>query len=683
MQRAHTAHARRIHPPSWRAAWALAWAAQGGWCAAPSSELPVLPEVDVTADRLQEVQQKYPDLQSDHALNPYRVAPSSRLSVQTFTADDIEAIHPTDVFDLLNHAVGVLTLYQGRKVPYSVRIRGDLYFAYIIDGVYVPSETAARILQSFPVNLIEQVDVVRDATALTLAPMVDFGRPSGAPNDGYIVIRTRRPLSDEGRINAWAERFHGDGLQTYAGTVQGEVYVSGFASHAESAGAPEAWMARHAESWSARLGYAHGPLKVELACFDDSTRQQYQAADPSESALGLQRWRVDPIRTQLSSLNLSMSWDARHTTTLVLSEDRMSATMIAGTALSDVAPRVFDNLETIRHLDLKHTVRLDDTLLRTGLQQMHWFTPTGASYYEGYPREERIVGAFATIEHTLLKDRLVADLALRRDQQEVIQGVDHYYAYQMLFQQPGITHRTLPEDRFLSAGLAWTPARNWQFNGRLYTALQGATDSVPAVDNKTLHPEHQHKAELGLSWSGGQALQTSWTLFDTRIANAKYPAKEVRDTNGLTTSLWDETAVHRVGLETIAKGQLPLWGGMLDYSLGWTWLTGDTTSEDYGRTSPRHTLSLTSNLHHGPWDLGVAVTNVDVFQSNWKAVDDQFHPIGYFTRLDLSMARRFALASAAAKGTLYVRNALNEHYETQLGYRDPGIVFGAELSLTF
>ena len=119
-----------------------------GSSATLASEL-VLPEVQVSGDRLQKLEEKYPDIQADHVLNPYRVAPSSRLSVQTFTAEDIEAIRPLDIFDLLNHAVGVLTLYQGRKVPYSVRIRGDLYFAYIIDGVYLPSESGGASCKTF------------------------------------------------------------------------------------------------------------------------------------------------------------------------------------------------------------------------------------------------------------------------------------------------------------------------------------------------------------------------------------------------------------------------------------------------------------------------------------------------------------------------------------------------------
>lgn len=644
---------------------------------------PVLPEVTVIGERVKEVQEKYPDLHPDHALNPYRVAPSSRLSVQTFSADEIASIRPVDVFDLLNHAVGVLSLYQGRKVPYSVRIRGDLYFAYIIDGVYIPSESAGRILQNLPVNLIEQMDVVRDATALTLAPMVDFGRPSGAPNDGYIVIRTRRPLHTDVSVTLRAERFDTDSQQLYAGMASNHFYVSGFGSHNETAGRSDTYMTKRSGSGMARLGYTGELLRAEFSYFNDRTRQQIQAADPMLSTLGPQRWQIDPVDTSFTALNMAMQWDGEHTTTLTWSEDRLDATMVAGTAISGIAPRIFPNEERIRNLDIKHTWRHQNTLIRLGGQRMRWSTPTGASYYEGYPRDELITGMFATLEQGLLDKALVLDAALRRDQQHVIQGVDHYYAYQMLFQQPNIANRTLPANRFATLGAAYQPNTAYKLTTRLYAAQQGATDQVPAVDNKTLHPESQAKAEIGLAHEGWAWLRPSLTIFSTRIHHAKYPALEVRDMNGRTTALWDETEVRRQGLELQIKGQTALLGGDLNYGAGWTWLTGHTTNEDYGRTSPKHTLTFTGKYTRGLWEGGAAITGVDTFWSDWKSVDGQFHPIGYFTRLDMSLTRRWVMADAMGHWALYGRNLLNQRYQTQLGYRDPGMIWGLELGVDY
>lgn len=664
-----------------RPRWPLAALATAAWpLLGLADEAPVLREVVVPATgRAAQVERRYPDLQADHALNPYRVAPSSRLVVQTFSAEDIEALKPLDVFDLLNHAVGVLTLYQGRKVPYSVRIRGDLYFAYIVDGVYIPSEAGARVLQNLPVQMIEQVDVVRDATALTLAPMVDFGRPSGAPNDGYIVIRTRRPLGSEATASLRAESYGTLGVHGYAGTAGDGHYLSATASDYRSDGKPGEFMARQSSGGMLRGGLQQGGLRAEFTLFADHTRQQIQVADPYQSTLALQRWELQPIDTGYAALHLAQQWNAEHTSTFTLSSYRLSANLVAGTAVPGVAARRFDNQESIDHADLKHTLRFGDTLLRAGAQHMRWYTPTGASYYEGYPRNERITGWFATVEQGFLSRRLTVDLALRRDQRRVLQGVDNYYAYQLLFQLPQVAERSLPGDRFATLGLAWQPSPDWQLTARAYAARQGAADAVPAVDNKALHPERQHKLEAGLAWRGWPWLRPALTLFQTRIANTKYPAREVRSQNGLTTSLWDEREVLRRGFELMLRGAGAVAGGATDYTLGWTWLAGDTTTEDYGRTAPRHTLAATLRHRRGAWDAAVSLRAVDEFASNWKAIDERFHPIGYYSRLDASLGRSFALGETAAHASLYVRNALNQRYQTQLGYRDIGVLWGLEL----
>ncbi len=638
-----------------------------------------LPEVQVSGDRIQKLEEKYPDLQADHVLNPYRVAPSSRLSVQTFTAEDIEAIKPLDVFDLLNHAVGVLTLYQGRKVPYSVRIRGDLYFAYIIDGVYLPSESGGRILQNLPLSAIEQVDVVRDSTALTLAPMVDFGRPSGAPNDGYIVIRTRRPLGPEGSLSTRYETYDTANNNVYAGLANDQAYLSVLGSNYRTDGRPDEHMAKTSESGMLRLGYTGSSLRTEFSIFSDRTNQQIQAADPQRSTLGFQRWRLDPITTSFIALNSSYHWNDAHTTSLVLSRYRLEATMVAGSALPGVQPNIFPNEENIDNIDLKHSIRFDDTFIRIGGQRMHWNTPTGASYYEGYPRNERITGYFATIEQGFFARKLIADLAVRQDERFIIEGVDHYYAYQMLFQQPTIFNRKLPSDRFLSLGLAWSPTPEWKINGRAYVAEQGGVESVATVDNKTLHPETQDKYEFGIAYAGWEIFRPALTLFYTHIENVKFPAKEARSQTGMTTSLWDETTVTRRGLELLAKGEFPLFGGNTTYTAGWTYLDGDTTTEDYGRTSPPNTFTFTIKHVNGPWHGAVSLSSVDSLTSDWKATDQRAHPIGYYSRIDANIGYRFKLGASTTQISLFGRNMLDQRYETQLGYRDVGELWGCEL----
>lgn len=635
-------------------------------------------EVVVTGIRNQEVYEKYPDLEPDSPVNPYRTAPSSRLSVETITSEEIDRLKPANVFDLLNHAVGVLALYQGRKVPYSVRIRGDIHFAYVIDGVYFPSESGGRILQNLPVSVIEQIDVVRDATALTLAPMVDFGRPSGAPNDGFIVIRTRRPVETEATLLGKAESFNTTAGSVFAGTRSDRAYISGFGYGYDTQGRSGEYMAQSSESYMGRVGLTFGPLRAELSLYKDRTNQQIQAADPYESQLGPQRWSLEPIENSFWAASLTGRWNDNHTTVLTASGSEVSATLVSGT-IYPVSPNVFDNLEQTQNVDLKHTITWRDTLIRIGGQYMYWNTPTGQSYYEGYPREETITGYFATIEQGFFNRKLTLDVAARRDDQFIAHGVDHYYAYEMLFQQPSIVDRDLPASKFYSFGAAWAPSQAWRINGRAYAAKQGSVENVPSVNNKELHPESQRKYEVGLAYSGWEWLRPALTLFHTRIYNAKAPAQDVRAMNGQVTSLFDETNVKRSGFELQASGSFPLAGGTTRYTFGYTYLDGDTTNEDYGRTSPRDTISASLQHTRGLWEGGLSIVAVSKFYSNWKAVDRQFHEIGDFQRLDGYVGRNFPIRGGVVRFSVYGRNMLDQRYETQLGYRDPGAIWGAEL----
>lgn len=652
--------------------------------AAPAADT-VLPEVSVGADRVASKEQRYPDLQEDNPINPYRVAPSSRLAVQKLTAKDIDDLKPTDVFDLLNHAVGVLTLYQGRKIPYSVRIRGDINFGYIIDGVYVPSEAGARILQNLPVSVIEQVEVVRDSTALTLAPMVDFGRPSGAPNDGFIIIRTRRPMAKEATSIARVESFDTKLANVYAGYAADHAYLSGMYQHFETEGRANQYMAKDSDSGLIRIGGDGAGLRADFSAFHDNTSQQIQAGDPYETLLGLQRWQLAPIQTTFWGATLSGQWrgfwDEEHTTTVTASGFDVDANQINGTVLPGVAPRLIDNLEYLLGFDFKHTLRFSDTLLRFGGQHMHWDTPTGASYYEGYPREEYIQGGFLTLEQGFFERKLIVDLAGRLDDQYIVQSVDHYYADPMRYQLPIIRDRDLPASRFATLGAAIEPVPGVHFNTRLYYAKQGAVQSVLPIPDTELHPEGQKKAEAGVSYEHWRAFQPALTAFYVHIDNVKYPALSVRDREGIVYSLWNETDINRLGFELVVNGQFRWSLGQTRYRLGWTHVSGDTTTEDYGRTTPPNFWNLLIEHASGPWLANFSVVRVEQFYSDWKAVDGRLRPIGDFMRIDLNVGRKFALGSAITRLSLYGRNLLGQRYETQLGFRDPGTVLGAELRI--
>ena len=103
-----------------------------------------LEPVDVVDDAASRRQ----DLELDSITNPYRIEASARFGTEVLTRKDIQDLKPSDVYDLLDKAVGIDVSYQGRKHPFFIRTRGGGSFTSIIDGAVLPPSTD-RILYKF------------------------------------------------------------------------------------------------------------------------------------------------------------------------------------------------------------------------------------------------------------------------------------------------------------------------------------------------------------------------------------------------------------------------------------------------------------------------------------------------------------------------------------------------------
>lgn len=159
--------------------------------------------------------------------NPYRVPLSAATISQVLTASQIQALKPVSVFDLLNNTTGAFSTSSGKKGFSGARIRGDSNLVWIVDGAYLLSQVAGRILQALPVNAIEQMEVIRGSSSLTLAPMVGFSNPSGSPTDGFIIIRTRRSQRSNGSVRFAFESNQTPAANALAGTTFGKPRATG------------------------------------------------------------------------------------------------------------------------------------------------------------------------------------------------------------------------------------------------------------------------------------------------------------------------------------------------------------------------------------------------------------------------------------------------------------------------
>lgn len=619
------------------------------------------------------------DLDPEHPDNPHTVPRSSALAVQTFDREEIRRLGARDVFDLLRNAVGVSVLYQGRKVPYTVRIRGDVNFAFLIDGVYVPQGSAGRILQTLPLDAIEQVEIVRDATALSLGPLVIFVSPSGAPNDGFIVIRTRRPTRNEGYGRTSVASFGTTALAAGAGVAGESLYAGVTGSRYSTAGRTGDHTAQESESALATFGLRGERLKFDGMLFRDRTHQQIQAADPVVSTLWPQRWSLWPIDTSLVSARATFTWSDAHTSAVGWGRSQVQASLIQASILVP-DPTFIANDETIDLLDIKHSYRGASGRWRAGGQWLKFTTPTGQMFYEGSPREERIAGTFVQWERGFFDERFTADAAWRRDDPYIVRGIDRYEPTPVGGTLSTVRNRDLPASHFASTGFTWRPSPAWRATGRFYFAQQGGLSGVPSVNNEVLEPETQRKLEAGLRYEGTPAFVPTFTVFRAAIDHAKQPERYV-SVGGFTVALFGQRDVVRSGFELQAEGEVASRWGDTRYRFGWTHLTGTEALVDQGRSAPPD--SYTAVLQHAweHWDVNLSAARMSTFTSNFQAVGAQTFSIGGYTRIDLNVGRRFRMGASVVRAALFGRNVTDDRYQTQLGFRDAGRVWGVEVAI--
>lgn len=668
-----------------------------------------------------------PDLEPDNTANFARVAPSSRPHTETFTREDINALQPADIYDLLSHATGVVPTFQGRKLGYNLMIRGDSNYGFIIDGAYVPISTAGRILQTLPVSAIEQIDIVRDSTALMLGPLVDFDSASGALNSGFIVIRTHRPNKTEAESRTSVESYGTLTASGYAGTAYAggpnvpSAYISGLMSDKRTDGPSgyNAW----ANSTTGLLkgGVSAGVLETNWEVFQDHARYGFERAEAGQSTSSLvdQRWSYAPIDTTLITSNSLFSWNAYTSTLLTFSYNAVSAQNVQASYSTPTVSFNEDKTYTVS-ANLRQNIQFDHTLLQVGGEFVGYNSPTGQLFYAGYANSQQTLSAYVHGEQKLLEDRITIDASARLDDHEILQGIDLYNqgngnstnstttagsssagsgggkgsgkttttttTYQYFYD------RTLPLAKSFSIGVAWKVLPQLLATGRYSHTEQGGITNILSANGLPLDPESQDKWEAGLEAPLFAAFKPGFNFFDIKIDNDKIPTS-YQTINGYQTPLWSESNTERRGFELIGQGVFAAndWLGQTTYRASWMHLMDVESSSiaAYPASIPHDVINGTLTQTWHEYSGTVALNYVAPYYSNFNSADGNYHSVGNFVVVDLRLSRTFnvnlpgVFPGTQAKLSVYGRNITDRKYETVYGFPSWGSVWGSEFSLTF
>ncbi len=644
------------------------------------------------------------------ARNAFRLPDSSTSHSQTITREEIEDLRPRDVFELLNNATGVIATQGSRKGFSGLNIRGDSNFRWIVDGAYLQPNMAGRIMSALPVMAIEEVSVVRGASALTLGPMTGSASPGGAPVDGFVIVRTRKPLKNQGQARLAVESFDtvqaGVWLGKTLGSAESKGYIAGLLNYSDTNGPGEKldngagynlWRETSSGLFKAGVDVA-GWLVNFMAYKDDGSfgipnaNKHFTSGNPPTFGTNGD-WRIDPTQTDIHVVSGSKQWTPVHTTLFNLSRSASHQILTSTTSALN------DNENT--HLNLRHNIDFGKTRILFGGDYQHWNNPSGMNYFEGIPREEKTTGWFGQVEHKLLSDKLALDASYRTDTVKVVRGLDYYTAGA---QPPGglnspliYRNRTLPAATFLSAGASWRLTDDWKTSVR-YGESQQASNGLNPMPGVVLGDDQQQKWEIGIEGHVSSLFNPGLTFFHRAVKNEKsvkgftYTSATAATvtcrasvaTTGANATKWNGTSdisecygqadTTRDGLELTVTGNFATRSG---YRLGITEFTQRTNVES---TTPRTLVDLSLSHGMGAFTLTGALKYVTAYKGS---ANDAGAYLGGYTRYDLGLGYDFKLAATPVKATFYGRNLSDEKYETSNGIQNVGRVLGVEVLTSF
>ncbi|MDR2033245.1 MAG: TonB-dependent receptor plug domain-containing protein [Helicobacteraceae bacterium] len=655
------------------------------------------------------VDQRREDLRLESLSNPYKLNPSQIAGAEIFTAEDIKNLAPKDLFDLLEKAAGVDVTYQGRRNPFFVNVRGGGSLVYILDGAILPPYFN-KILQKIPVSFIEEVQVVRGASAINLAPLISASSMSGGASGqpqvgsiggvavGYVIIRTKRPDKTQTVVRAAGESYkrggdlaHNESL--YTGTpfeiAEG---VSGYAAAAISGynrPSKESWFDGQS-GWSemATIGVSGDKFEAHLLAYNDEGYFEMQRGKELNGSLVAAKWYIDPLKLQLFNLDSKIKWNADQITLIDIFTTRYNQTeWVGGRTFTNPYPAGAPQHSLIvqNGYSLRHNARFSsDTSLNAGYQE----TRANGNDYENY--RSKVAGWSISVEQKLFDDALSLDLGYREDTKTVI--------YDKNATDTRMENKKLPSAKIFAFGVDYHINTAVEIGGRYFHSDQGLNGDLDIKSKPSapeLSGEKQTRYETSVSITPLKEFNAHITYYAIDAKNEKSVASGAGATyacGGDICYYFTESDSKRNGIETILNGAALLGEGSLDYKFSWTHTLQDKDNagnSKLGVSRPRNLFTAMIGYGIGDWKLNASLKR----QSGWKestsspgtAYDLE---LGEFTRMDANVRRSFKFGENEGDVTLFGRNIGDKMYATravvgQGYYFDRGRVVGVEVALKY
>ncbi|NVN92119.1 MAG: TonB-dependent receptor [Desulfuromonadales bacterium] len=603
------------------------------------------------------------------------VQESAKATTEVFTREEIEDIKPRDFYDLFSRAAGTATTYQGRKYMNFLSVRGgdSNSVGVIIDGFYIPSSQSSRILAQFPMDAIESVQIVRDSTSLSLGPIVDLGTSVSAPNQGFVIITTRKGTRLDGGVNIdygslntrEFQLYHGNKLGNFnyrlTGTINGTDGRSGWYTNQNAASILfNGGYDGETLKINTNIFYQHGKRNMEHS-FTNTTNNSY--------------WGYDPMEALWMGITINKLWTPGQVTSFSYSHGMLTDTEVMGTSTPANNPDKIKYTYTGQsdyadNYHVWHTSTIANNTAKIGFQAIKWHEPTGYASWDGKEKEELVLGGYIQDEQRFFGDKLAVDAGVRVDDKYIKHGTD----------VNGVARS--PQNQWAAPSIGASVGGAWKIDGihklsaRVGYSYADVDPFLTPVKNVTLEAEERYKFEVGLEGNYHPAFNPKLTLFCYDINNYKLSTTQGTGTKQVT--LYNQANVTRKGIEVSSSGNLP-YG--FSYNLNYSHY--EFNENTVSITSPHDILSLLLSHRYGPFQTNLTLRYVAPYLNNGFTTPVRYVEVGDFTRLDMNASYDYHISRFQGRVVAYVQNMLNDKYQTINGFPDQGTTFGLRLEAGF
>lgn len=634
------------------------------------------------------------DLMPDSPTNPYRVESSARFGTEVFTQEDIQNLKPGDVNDLLDKATGMNVTYQGRRSPFFIETRGGGSFTYIIDGAVLPP-SVNRILYKLPLAAIEELQIVRGSTSLTLGPSIPIGASGSGSglNTGFIIIRTKQPRKTEAVLTGSVEKSIGGhpiatDVNLYLGTRLGDSpkingYVGGMASMMDRPSQDSWFDGRNADNGMGNAGFTIGKFNMNFMGWTSSGNFEMQRGVKYDGTLDNMKWYYDPLQSTVLSTDMTMRWSPNQTTLLnVFKTTYDQKEYVESFINSSSSMRKYK--EETRGIGLRHNARFWNTLIQLGgqMSESEGLGPNLSSNYNRY--DTSVMGWSASVEQKLFNDRLVLDAGYRQDQKHIDNSSTS------AAKDSANNDVDMDPAKIYALGARWRIMDIVALNGRYYHGEQGTSgDFDMRSQTGELHPEKQERMEFAIESDFKAYFRPMLTWFNIKTDNQKTATNTTYTLDSGTYYYYTEADNLRRGVELMIKGDILK---NTSYSVSWTRMlkNEDTkngvTTDNNGVSKPKNLYTLEISHKWRDYRANLSIKKVDSWYSSTSAMGTAEADLGDYTRVDANIKRLFHLKPCLLTATLYGRNLGDERYATRYStgyYYDRGRTVGMELSLAY